>query len=148
MRTHRFSFFLIALFLFFNTQAQVTKVPPTAKENFAAQYPGATQVEWYNEILDVNVTFELDGKKMNAYYNNKGIWKQTLQDVAYDSLPAPVRDGFNKSKYVERSVTEAKIVYFPGNIIQYRIKAEKNDWEKKYLFFNEKGRLLRENITL
>ena len=148
MRLYRFSLFLIASLWVYTTSAQVTKIPPAAKENFTQQYPGASNVEWDNEILDVNVHFELDGKKMNAFYSNKGIWKSTLQDALYDSLPAAVIDGFNKSKYVERSVTESKIVFYPGNVTQYRIKAEKNDVEKKYLFFNEKGRLLRDNITL
>ena len=148
MRIIRFTLILIVACWINTTSAQVTKIPPTAKENFSKQYPTATDEVWYNDILEVNVRFELDGKKMSALYNNKGIWKNTMQDAEYDQLPPAVIDGFNKSKYVERSVTETKIIFYPGNVTLYRIKAEKNDIEKKLLFFNEKGRLVRDALTL
>ena len=144
----RFTLILMVSCWINTTSAQVTKIPLAAKENFTRQYPTATDAIWYNDIVEVNVRFELDGKKMSALYNNKGIWKNSLQDAEYDELPAAIIDGFNKSKYVERSVTETKIVFYPGNVTQYRIKAEKNDVEKKLLFFNEKGRLVRDAITL
>lgn len=148
MRIIRFTLIFIVSCWMNTTSAQVTKVPPTAKENFIRQYPAATDAVWYNDIVEVNVRFELDGKKMSALYSNKGIWKNTLQDATYEQLPAAIIDGFNKSKYVERSVTETKIAFYPGNVTLYRIKAEKNDIEKKYLFFNEKGRLVRDALTL
>ena len=148
MRMYRFSLLLIAFLAFYTSQAQVTKVPQLAKDNFAKQYPKAENAEWTNAIISVNVQFELNGKSMNAEYNNKGIWKSTLQDESYDQLPEAVLDGFKKSKYSDREVTDTKIIYYPGDVIQYRIKAEKNDVEKKYLFFDEKGKMLRESITL
>lgn len=140
---------LIALLFFFNEGfAQVTKVPQLAKDHFAKQYPKAENAEWTNAIISVNVQFELNSKSMNAEYNNKGIWKSTLQDESFEQLPVAVLDGFKKSKYSDREVTDTKIIYYPGDVIQYRIKAEKNDVEKKYLFFDENGRMLRESITL
>lgn len=148
MKLIRFSFLIALVFLFNLSFAQVTKVPQIARDNFAKQYPKAENAEWTNAIISVNVQFELNGKSMNAEYNNKGIWKSTLQDESYDQLPSAVQDGFKKSKYSDREVTDTKIIYYPGDVIQYRIKAEKNDVEKKYLFFDENGRMLRESITL
>lgn len=148
MHLHRFTLLIIVSFFSYVAPAQVTKIPPMAKENFTQQYPEASNAEWQNEIVGVNVQFESGGKSMNAFYNNKGIWKYTLQDAEYDQLPAAVIDGFNKSKYVERGVTETKIIFYPGAVTQYRIKAEKNDVERKYLYFNDKGRLLRDALTL
>ncbi len=140
---------IASLALFFSVvSAQVTKVPQAAKDNFAKQYPAAENVEWNNEVLSVTVGFTLNGENMDAEYNNKGIWKSTLQDLPFEKFPATVKDGFSKSKYADREITDAKKVYFPGDVIQYRIKAERNDLEKKYLFFNENGQLLRETITL
>jgi hypothetical protein len=145
-----FRFLLVAAisFLAYDSFAQVTKVPQTAKDNFAKQYPKAENVEWINDVVNVNVRFTLDGETMNAEYNNKGIWKSTLQDASFEKLPAAVQDGFNKSKYSDREVNDTKVVFYPGNVTQYRIRAEKNDVEKKYLFFNENGKLLRDAITL
>lgn len=128
--------------------AQVTSIPGQAKENFFRQYPDAKNVKWGNDIVNVNVRFEQDSNKMNAEYSNKGIWKSTLKDWTYEKLPGDVKDGLKKSKYADREVTDVKVLYLPGYVIQYRLKVEKNDVEKKYLFFNTEGRLLRSAVTL
>jgi Putative beta-lactamase-inhibitor-like, PepSY-like len=141
---------LLALCCIVNSKAfsQVTSVPAAAKENFAQQYPAAQHVDWDNDVVNVSVRFELDGEKMNASYSNKGIWKNTFKDWTYEKLSPAVQDGFKKSKYADRDVTDVKVIYYPGGVEQYRLKVEKNDLEKKYLYFNTKGRLLRESITL
>jgi hypothetical protein len=128
--------------------SQVTSIPPAARDNFAKQYPNAQNVTWDNDVINVNVWFELNGEQMDAEYSNKGIWKSTLKDWTFDQLPAEVKDGFQKSKYADREVEETKIMYLPGDIVQYRIKAKKNGVEKKYLYFNDKGRLVRDAVTL
>lgn len=128
--------------------AQITSVPEQAKENFAKQYPAATGVKWSNDIVNVNVEFDLDGEHMNAEYSNKGIWKSTQKEWSYDKLTAAVKDGFQKSKYADREVADVKVIYLPGDVVQYRLKVEKNDLQKKFLYFNEKGRLLRSAVTL
>jgi len=142
------SFVAVLLLLSVSSFAQVTKVPQIAKDNFARQYPEAREINWDNDVLNVNVRFELNGEKMNAEYSNKGIWKKTEKDWDYDKLPEDVKDGFDKSKYADREVVETVIVYLPGDVQQYRLKVEKNDLQKKYLFFDEDGRLIREAITL
>lgn len=138
----------ISVFFINGINAQVTSVPQQAKDNFAAQYPDAENVTWDNDLINVNARFELNGKKMNAEYNNRGIWKSTLEDSDFESLPDEVKDGFEKSKYADRQVTDVKIVYLPGDVMQYRIKAEKNDLQKKFLYFNTKGRLVRDANTI
>jgi hypothetical protein len=137
-----FSFITLAVF------AQITSVPEQAKENFGKQYPGATDVKWSNDIVNVNVEFDLDGEHMNAEYSNKGIWKSTQKEWSYDKLTDAVKDGFQKSKYADREVSDVKVIYLPGDVVQYRLKVEKNDLQKKFLYFNEKGRLLRSAVTL
>lgn len=132
----------------FSSAAQVTKVPQTAKDNFARQYPNAEHVEWENEVLNAAVRFEINDEQMIAEYSNKGIWKSTLKAIAFEALPATVNTGFKLSKYSDWEVTDTKLVYYPGDIIQYRVKVEKNDLQKKYLFFNTEGKLLRDSITL
>jgi hypothetical protein len=128
--------------------AQVTKVPTSAKDNFEKQYPTAENAEWENEVLNSSVRFELNGEKMIADYSNKGIWKSTLKETVFDNLPETVKTGFKLSKYSDREVTDVKTVYYPGDVMQYRIKVEKNDLQKKYLYFNPEGKLLKDNITL
>jgi hypothetical protein len=148
MKWIRLSIVMIASLFVVESFAQVTSVPATAKENFAKQYPGATNVRWDNDIVNVNVRFDFDGAHMNAEYNNKGTWKHTFKDFTYDQLPETVVDGFKKSKYAGRDVTEVKVVYLPGSVTQYRLRVEKNDVQKKFLYFNPEGRLLRDANTL
>jgi|SRR5688572_1950036 hypothetical protein len=137
-----FSMFFVESF------SQVTSIPDQAKVNFAKQYPGAQNVRWDNDVVNVNVRFDLDGEKMNAEYNNKGIWKHTYTESSFDKLPAAVTEGFKKSKYADREVTEVVVVDLPGNVKQYRIRAEKNDVQKKFLYFNPEGRLIRDANTI
>jgi hypothetical protein len=136
------------LFITMGSFAQIREIPKEVRENFAQQYPVATDVDFNDELFHVNVRFTLDGEKMNAEYNNKGIWRNTEKKWSYDKLPDAVKDGFGKSKYADREVKETIMIYYPGNIIQYRLKTEKSAVEKKYLYFNPEGRLLRESITI
>ena len=149
MKPLRLTFlFVLLFFMVAEGIAQVTSVPGQAKENFAKQYPDAENVEWDNDIIHVNVRFRLGDDEMNAEYNNKGVWKSTLKESNYEDLPTEVKDGFMKSKFAGRDISDVKVVYLPGNIIQYRLKAEKNDVQKKFLWFNDRGRLIRDSNTL
>jgi hypothetical protein len=128
--------------------SQLTSVPEEAKKNFARQYPEAVNVSWSNNVINAGVRFELDGENMYAEYSNKGIWKETYKDWEFEKLPDAVKDGFDKSKYAEWKVINVKIIYYPGDIERYRIEVEKNELQKKYLYFNTKGRLIRSTITI
>ena len=128
--------------------AQITSIPELAKENFFKQYPDAKNVQWQNDVVNVNVRFEQDSNSLNAEYNNKGIWKWTLKDWTFDKLTTDIKEGFSKSKYASRQLLEVKMLYLPGYVIQYRLKVEKNDIERKFLFFNTDGRLVRTTVAL
>jgi Putative beta-lactamase-inhibitor-like, PepSY-like len=128
--------------------AQVTTIPPLAKENFFRQYPDAKNIEWQNDVVNVNVRFEQDSNFLYAEYSNRGIWKWTLKDWSFEKLPQDVKDGLSKSKYAGREVNETKVLYLPGYVIQYRIKVEKSGLEKKYIFFNGEGKFLRSTVAL
>lgn len=128
--------------------AQITSIPELAKENFFKQYPDAKNVQWQNDVVNVNARFEQDSNSLNAEYNNKGIWKWTLKDWTFDKLTTDIKEGFSKSKYASRQLLEVKMLYLPGYVIQYRLKVEKNDIERKFLFFNTDGRLVRTTVAL
>lgn len=147
-RSYFFMLLIILSVASFTAQSQVTTIPEQAKESFFKQYPDAKNIKWENNIVSVNVRFQLDSSNMNAEYNNKGIWKNTLKEWSYDKLNDDVKDGFNKSRYAGREVTDVKMLYLPGYVIQYRLKVEKSGVEKKFLFFNTEGRLVRNTVTL
>lgn len=131
-----------------DTQAQIREIPKAVEETFTSQYKGATDVEYKDQLVRVDVHFELEGEQMIASYTNKGVWKETQKAWEFDKLPQEVKDGFDKSKFADREVEETVMIYLPGGTEQYRIRAKKSSVDKKYLFFNPKGRLLRTSITL
>ena len=141
--------FIIAMTLFVSTSfAQIRDIPKEVTDNFGAQYPTAEKVEFKDNLVNVQVNFVLNGETMQATYSNKGVWKNTEKEWNYDQLSDEIKSGFEKSKYAEWKVVETKIVYQPGGTEIYRIKAEKNDVNKRNLFFNKSGRLMDDDITL
>lgn len=128
--------------------SQIREIPKIVEENFANQYQGASNIEFRDQLVRVDVHFDLEGEKMIASYSNKGVWKETQKAWEFEKLPEEVKVGFEKSKFADREVTETVVIYLPGGSEQYRVLARKNDVEKKYLFFNPKGRLLRTALTL
>lgn len=143
-----FMFSLSLVFLTNLSFAQIREIPKAVEETFTQQYNGAANIDYKDQLVRVDVYFELKGEKMIASYSNKGIWKGTEKEWEFDKLSVEIKDGFQKSKYADREVEETTVLYLPGGTQQYRIKVKKSGVEKKYLFFNTKGRLLRTSITL
>lgn len=142
-------FFLCALFLSTMLFAQVRKIPAAVTEAFSKKYPMARDVKYDDNLINVHVKFEMDSAKMIAKYDNDGNWKETEKESTYEQLSADVKDGFQKSKYAEEwKVTETAIISMPDGSERYRLKVEKNDLLKKYLFFDKKGRLIRDALTI
>jgi len=143
------SIFLIGFVLISNVLlAQVRDIPEAVKETFSSQYPGAENVTYEDNLVSVQVHFQVNGEKMVAAYNNKGRWKDTEKNWSFDQLPEAVKDGFQKSKYADWKVLEVKMIYRPGGSDRYRVKVEKNDIQKKNVFFNKAGRLVEDSITV
>lgn len=138
----------LCLLFTLGVQAQVREVPKAVDEAFYKKYPTAEKVEFVDNLLQVRVRFEQDGEKYLATFTNKGFWRETEQQWAFDKLPEDVQDGFKKSKYADWEVAETAIVYRAGGTQRYRLRAEKSGLQKKHLFFNEKGRLMEESIKL
>jgi hypothetical protein len=128
--------------------SQIREIPKVVEETFANQYKGASDIDFKDQLVRVDVYFILDGESMIASYTNKGLWKETQKEWSFDKLPDEVKNGFEKSKYADREIEEVIVLYLPGGLEQYRLKAKKNGVEKKYIYFNPKGRLLREAVTL
>ena len=145
--------YLLATFLIiflFSLSAQIREIPKEVRETFFNQYPKAENTEIKDQLLQVKVYFTMEGEKYVATYNNKGEWKESEKESSFDNLHETVKEGFNKSKYDNKDwkIGETKVIYLPDGAEQTRIKVEKNDFQKKYVFFNKDGRLLRESITL
>lgn len=142
------SLFLVLFALVFTASAQLRKIPSEVTDAFQAKYPSARNVEYADMLATIHVHFILDSARMVAKYNPNGLWKETEKEWSFDRLVKEVQEGFEKSKYAtDWKIKEATIIYLPDGE-QYRVKVEKNNLKKKYLFFDKKGRLLRDSLTI
>lgn len=130
-----------------NACAQLIEVPQVVKEAFDTKYPGATAVDWVNNIGKPEVKFQYEGKAHWARFNSKGSWEVTEITVDSSEIPAQVWDGFGKSKYAEWTVKASRRVDKPGGT-QYKITASKGTLNGRTLLFSEKGQLLKENLKI
>ncbi|MEP7277662.1 MAG: PepSY-like domain-containing protein [Bacteroidota bacterium] len=139
----------IIVFNVFNpVAAQLRKVPAEVTEAFKAKYPDTKNLEWKDKLTGFEADFEMNGIKYSARFSNKGEWQQTERDIAEDALPATVKDGYGKSKYTDWELKAVSRVESKEDGLQYRLLIRKSSVEKKYLYFNESGQLVKDTITI
>lgn len=140
------------LFLFFLmvvvAEAQLRKIPAEVTDAFATRYPHATHVEWRDKLHAFEAHFQLNNCIITASFSSKGEWQGSERELEFNQLPGEVKDGFNKSKYAERITNSAYEVQELGKPLQYRINVQKSSLQKKNLFFDVNGKLLKESIVL
>ena len=73
---------------------------------------------------------------------------ETEQPMEFDSLPEAVKTAKDKSKYSEWDTGIIEKIMLPEDKIQYRVQVEKNDFQKKNLYFTPDGKLLKDKMTL
>jgi len=129
-------------------QAQIRKIPAAVTEAFKARYPHAEKVVWKDEITSFEAQFTLNGFAMTADSNSKGEWQNSEKKIKFTDLPAAVNDGFKKSRYADWETTNVVEIDKNSESLQYRIEVKKSAVQKKYLFFDTNGRLIRDAITI
>lgn len=131
-----------------SSTAQIRKIPAEVTNAFSEKYPEARDIEWKDNLSAFVVSFEKDGENLEARFNKKGEWQSTEKLIEADDLPGKVEDGFEKSKYSDWEVKSIYRIELPQDELQYRLRVAKSDIQQRNLLFNEKGRLLKDKITL
>lgn len=139
---------LVLLFLCFNGIAQFRKIPAEVTDSFKARYANASGVSWKDKLSAFQADFEVNNRKMKAYYSSKGEWIKTESQLSVKTLPAEVLDGFKKSKYAALEVLEAMELEEGNSGKQYKVVVKKTDFGKKSLLFSASGQLLSDNLLL
>jgi hypothetical protein len=142
-----FLFLFFISFVFFS-DAQIRKIPAAVTDAFAQRYPHATKVEWKDKLQHFEADFELNGSQISADFSSNGEWQSSERVMNFDDLPDEVKDGFAKSKYADWDKKTVSEVQELGKPLQYKINVSKSDLQKKNLFFDANGKLLKDNITL
>jgi len=132
----------------FLANAQIRKIPAEVTDAFATRYPHATKVEWKDKLQYFEASFELNGAQISADFSSNGEWESSERVMNFDDLPDEVKDGFSKSKYADWDKKSVSEIQELGKPLQYKINISKSDLQKKNLFFDANGKLLKDNITL
>ena len=139
------------LFIFLATSVQVTaqlrKIPAEVTDAFKSKFPNAASVEWQDKLSGFEASFKIAETAYEARFNNKGEWQETEKILNPQAFPGEIKVGFDKSKYTSWEVRELSHVE-KKDTAYYRVLVRKNELEKKYLFFDDKGKLIKEQITL
>jgi putative PepSY-like beta-lactamase-inhibitor len=141
-------FFLLFTITVFFADAQLRKIPAAVTDAFAQRYPHAAKVEWKDKLQYFEASFELNGAEISADFSSKGEWQSSERTMDFDDLPNEIKDGFSKSKYADWNKNAVSEVQELGKPLQYKITISKSDLQKKNLFFDANGKLLKDNITL
>lgn len=138
---------LCAVFTAGIAQAQLRKIPAEVTTAFNTSFPDAKNVSWKDNLTNFEANFSEGAATVSAKFNNKGEWLETNKKIALDAV-ASVKDGFSKSKYRDWNLREVKEIREKGKDVEYRVYVSKSDVQKKYLYFNGRGELKREALTL
>ena len=130
------------------TTAQLRKIPAKVTEAFKSQFITTEQLEWKDNITNFEAQFSQGGVSKFAKYNREGTWIETSSIIAFEGLTAEIKDGFEKSKYATWEIKTVSIIEQPNKVVMYKILVKNDDIQKRNLFFNRKGQLLKDNITI
>lgn len=139
----------VILFISFsNLVAQIRKIPAAVTESLKQKYPDAANIEWKDKLTSFQADFKLSGENYQSTFSNTGEWVQTDKSVAKEKLSTVVNDGLTKSKYSKWDISSINQTEYKDGHFEYRILVKKNDISKKYLYFDEQGKLLRDARTI
>lgn len=141
-------FMVLGAVVFNNSTAQLRKVPAAVTEAFKEKYPATKNAEWKDKLSAFQVSYEMDGGKYNSKFTSKGEWLQTEKEIDEATLPADVKEGFDKSKFTAWELRSVTKIEDKDKLVQYRLLVRKSGVEKKYLYFNEEGKLVKDAITI
>ncbi|MDB5193100.1 MAG: hypothetical protein JWQ96_2663 [Segetibacter sp.] len=131
-----------------SADAQFRKIPAEVTDSFETRYPTAKHVNWRDQITAFVAEFTIDGEEIKSFFNSKGEWLKSTRKTSMMKLSPEVKDGLNKSKFAKWTVTEILEQQEKDKELQFRVTVNKEDATKRFVFFNNKGQLLRDQIAL
>lgn len=135
--------------LFARTFCQSKSIPANATSYFNSKFPQAMKIQWGGDASSgFHVYFLLDSTQSEAKFDAAGEWINTEMKIKKESLPENVKEGLLSSSYATWMIHSAFIIYFPQQIIHYRVVVISADKTKKIISFNQKGQLIKDDLSL
>lgn len=107
-----------------------------------AKYPKATKIEWEQKHGYQVAEYYENGVESEAWFDNNGKWLMTESDVKYASLPAAIRNTFEKSMYATWKKDDVDKIERDGMSPVYIVEVEKEGQDMD-LYFTQNGMLVK-----
>jgi hypothetical protein len=129
-------------------KAQFRDIPAAVTTAMKQKYPNATDISWDDKVTYFQSKFLLDGKRQEARFKKDGTWEVTEKAILFDELPTPVQESFNASEYKKWTLrTVAELENSQGGK-EYRVYVRNNTVQRKYLYYSQDGKFLRDAYKL
>lgn len=109
---------------------------------FKSKYPQAKKTTWESKEGFYVADFHHDATESEAWFDHKGEWILTKNEIQYHALPQDIRNALEKSDFNTWKKEEVIQIERPDIRPIYIIEAEKGDQEID-LYFTENGRLVK-----
>ncbi|HEX6916414.1 MAG TPA: PepSY-like domain-containing protein [Chitinophagaceae bacterium] len=134
---------MLGCFLGVSAHAQLRDIPAAVTNAFHDKFPGATDVSWKDHGTNFQAEFKMNGTDYEADFNKKGMLKRTEKTISYEALPDAVKTAFTASKYSSWERGSVAEVSDHDHALRYRIFVEKNTIQKKFIYFDKNGKLVK-----
>lgn len=140
---------LMCLWLFAAMASDQKKsVPANVITAFKTKYPSAENISWMYYTNTYAARFYSGGVPCTVRYDAKGVWLDETRKVGFGDLGTNVKNAFSQSKFSTWRAHEVNTIREKDKEVQYRILITNTDQQKKYIFFDAKGQLKKEILTM
>ncbi len=109
---------LFGMFFLGSLQAQVVSVPNKSEKHFAKKYPGATNINWSNNVVEYTCKFNFNSREYKAFYEavKTSVANSRISDWKPKSCVAVENNKGKKTFRVEREKgVEEMFIFYDAN---------------------------------
>jgi hypothetical protein len=129
-------------------KAQFRDIPAAVTSAMKEKYPNATEVSWEDKVNYFQAKFLDEGKRQEARFKKDGKWEVTEKVLLFEELPSAVQEAFNASEYKKWTLRTVAALDNSEGGKEFRVYVRNNTVQRKYLYYGEDGKLLRESYKL
>ena len=124
-------------------------IPGGVTSSFKTRYPDATHVSWLSNGGNYAARFYSRGEPCTARFNKQGEWLDETKKLSFGDLRNNVRNAFSQSKFASWHAHEVNAIQSKDKKeVEYRILILNDNAEKKYIYYDAKGQLTKQELTL
>lgn len=138
----------IAAFITLSATAQFRNIPAAVTTAFQQKYPAATNVTWEDRVSNFQAKFIQDNVMYEARFDKNGTWQETEKNMSFDELPEGIKSAFRSSKFRDYTIRTVAHIERSNGSKEYRLFIRDNVVQRKYLYYSEDGKLLKEDTKI